>query len=242
MHKIVGFWLLLLGVVPCVAGEIKQVETYLIGPRADGYVGEEFRADVARAMLAVQRGDDQAAWSALSSALAFCGGQKKTAGRPVFSVTSDAEAKEYLASADPQALPTFVDHACPSAYKAAAFLSVRAQDADAAFRYLDRAQELAPHWAEPVAERAYLIGTLGDRAASLEIYQTALGLADRYPSSAYLKPLVLRGIGFALIELDRLDEAQRAFETSLEMEPANEIARNELSYIQKLRGRKATSN
>ncbi len=74
------------------------------------------------------------------------------------------------------------------------------------------------------------------------MYQRSLSLVEKYPSSAYLKPLVLRGIGFALIELDRLDEAQLAFEASLEMEPTSELARNELIYIQQVRARKTASN
>ena len=64
---------------------------------------------------------------------------------------------------------------------------------------------------------------------------------EKYPSSAYLKPLVLRGIGFALTELDRLDEAQLAFEASLEVEPSSELAKNELIYIEQVRARKAAS-
>ena len=232
MSPFLVFFLSLLVVAPCIAGDINQVDTYLAGARADAYIGEEFRADVAKSIVAAQRGDDRAAWSALSSALTFCGEQRSSDGTRVYSVSNDAEAKEYLASAEAGVRTTFVDHACPAAYKAAAFLAVRASDSQAAFAYLDRAQELAPHWAEPVAERAYLVGKLGDRAASLEIYQAALGLTERYPSSAYVRPLVLRGIGFALIELDRLDEAQRAFETSLALEPTSELAKKEMIYIQ----------
>lgn len=233
--------LLLLVTAPGMAQDLGEVDTYLAGPRADAYIGEEFRADVTRSMVAAQRGDDQVAWSALSSALAFCDGHRGSAEAPVYSVTNDAEAREYLASAAAGQRPTFVDHACPAAYKAAAFLAVRADDSTAAFSYLDRAQQLAPHWAEPLAERAYLVGKLGDRAASLGIYQAALDLTDRYPNSAYLKPLVLRGIGFTLIELERLDEARRAFEASLELEPSNELARTELLYIEQLRERQAVS-
>lgn len=114
-----------------------------------------------------------------------------------------------------------------------------ANDSKSAFAHLDRAQQLAPNWAEPLAERAYLVGKMGDRAASLEIYRTALDLTRRYPSSAYLEPLVLRGIGYALIELGRLDEAQRAYEASLELQPTNELAKKELIYIQQARGRGA---
>ena len=242
MRQLVLYFSLLLPAAYCVAGEIKEVDTYLPGAKADAYIGEEFRADVTRAMTSIQRGDDRAAWSSLAEVLTFCNDKKNNNGARVFSVTSDAEAKEYQASAEPGVLTTFVDHACPSAYKAAAFLSIRAKDSDAAFAYLDQAQALAPHWAEPLAERAYLIGSLGDRAASLEVYRAALDLAEKYPSSAYLKPLILRGIGFALIELDRLDEAQRAFESSLQLEPTSELAKNELIYIQQVRARKATSN
>ncbi len=242
MHRVFAFWLLLVGVAPCFAGDIKEVETYVTGVAPDAYIGEEFRADVTRAISTAQRGDDRAAWDALSSVLAFCDQQKGSDGKPVFSVTNDAEAKEYLAEAGSHARPRFVDHACPQAYKTAAFLAVRAKESNAAFGYLDRAQELAPHWAEPLAERAYLIGSLGDRAASLEMYQRSLGLVEKYPSSTYLKPLVLRGIGFALIELDRLDEAQVAFEASLAVEPGNELAKNELIYIEQVRARKAASN
>lgn len=230
---------LLLACGQCLAEQIAEVDTFLAGPLADAYIGQEFRADVTRAMLAAQRGDDAAAWAALSAALAFCDGQKGSDRAPVFSVTSEAEAKQYLAQAAAGVRPTFVDHACPAAYKSAAFLSVRAKASDAAFRYLDRAQALAPHWAEPLAERAYLVGSLGDRAASLALYQQALALVHTYPGSAYLKPLVLRGIGFALIELDRLDDAQQALEASLLVEPGNAIALNELAYIAQLRAKQA---
>ena len=48
---------------------------------------------------------------------------------------------------------------------------------------------------------------------------------EKYPSSAYLKPLVPRGIGFALIELDLLDKAQLAFEASLGVKPNSELAK-----------------
>ena len=242
MRSSLVFLLSLLVVAPCMGEDINQVDTYFVWAKAAAYIGEEFRADVSRSMMAAQRADDPAAWSALSSVVAFCGAHKSSDGTRVYSVTNDAEAKQYLASAKTGVRTTFVDHACPAAYKAAAFLAVRANDSSAALSYLDRAEELAPHWAEPLAERAYLVGKLGDRAASLEIYQAALGLTERYPSSAYLKPLVLRGIGFALIELDRLDEAQRALEASLDLEPTSELAKNELIYIQQVRERQAAPN
>lgn len=49
------------------------------------------------------------------------------------------------------------------------------------------------------------------------------------------RALLLRGKGFALTELKRLDEAAAAYEESLQLEPDHQGARNELLYIQRLR-------
>jgi tetratricopeptide (TPR) repeat protein len=46
---------------------------------------------------------------------------------------------------------------------------------------------------------------------------------------------LLRGRGFALIELGRLDEAETMYQESLKLEPNNAIAKQELEYIAKLR-------
>lgn len=242
MRLSVVVMLSLLVAAPCAAQDVNEVDTFLTGPGADAYIGEEFRPDVAKSVAATQRGDDQAAWSALSSALAFCDQQISSDSTRVYSATNHAEQMEYAASTEAGVRTRFVDHACPAAYKTAAFLAVRANDSKTAFAHLDRAQALAPHWAEPLAERGYLVGKLGDRVASLAIYETALGLTRKYPSSAYLEPLVLRGMGYALIELGRLDEAERAYEASLVLEPTSELAKKELTYIQQARKREAASN
>lgn len=238
MRQLTLCFALLLPAVSCWAGKVKEVDVTLTRGPVDAYIGEEHRATVSRAMQAAQRGDNEAAWALLKAPLAFCDQHKSTDKARVFSVTNDAEAKEYRDAA-PGVTTTFIDQACPAAYKGAAFLAVRANDADAAFGYLDRAEALSPHWAAPMAERAYLVGKLGDRAKSLRIYQEALAVAEKYDSSAYMKPLILRGIGFSLIELDRLDEAEQAFNQSLQLEPGNELAQNELRYIEQLRFAKA---
>ena len=63
----------------------------------------------------------------------------------------------------------------------------------------------------------------------------AEGLDDR------TKARLLRGEGFALTELRRLDEAEQAYQTSLSLDPGNALAQNELKYIAGLKaGAKAT--
>jgi tetratricopeptide (TPR) repeat protein len=44
-----------------------------------------------------------------------------------------------------------------------------------------------------------------------------------------------RGKGFVLIEMDDLDGAEQAFRSSLEIDPDNEVALHELTYIEHLR-------
>jgi tetratricopeptide (TPR) repeat protein len=63
----------------------------------------------------------------------------------------------------------------------------------------------------------------------------AEGLDDR------TRARLLRGEGFALTELRRLDEAEQAYQTSLSLDPGNALAQNELKYIAGLKaGAKAT--
>lgn len=223
------------------AGDIKEIDTYLTAGKADTYIGMEYRPNVVRAGQATARGDDASAWAELKDVLAFCDGQKSTDTLRIYSVGNDAEAKQYRDEAGPDVTVTFVDQACPVAYKMAAFLAVRGGQNDRAFAYLDRAEAVSPHWAEPLAERAYLIGKLGDRQRSLELYEQAMKKAEQYQSSAYLKPLLLRGLGFALTELGRLKEARAAYEDSLKLEPGNALAKNELVYLDQLEAEAAAA-
>jgi Flp pilus assembly protein TadD len=71
---------------------------------------------------------------------------------------------------------------------------------------------------------------------ALDSHMRAEALAGKYPSQRPHLSLALRGKGFALIELQRLDEAEVAFKSSLEIEPNNKLALNELGYIKRLRG------
>ena len=67
---------------------------------------------------------------------------------------------------------------------------------------------------------------------SLAVYEEGLnlpGLKDRD------RARLLRGKGFALTELGRLDDAEAAYQASLTSEPGNERALKELDYIRRVR-------
>lgn len=215
-------------------GEIEEVATELQGA-AEKYPGSEFRASVNQATAYSQQGKPAVAWNTLQPALLYCDEKQSAGSEQVYSVADASEEAEYRIAASPGTKLVFVDWACPMAYKSAAFLAVQSKETERALALLDRAQALAPHWAEPLAERAYLIGHLGDRPAALALYRKALLLAEKYRSSAHAKALILRGIGFSLTEMGDLDGASQAYRDSLLVEPGSKLAKDELDYIEGLR-------
>lgn len=92
----------------------------------------------------------------------------------------------------------------------------------------------APDNVNYLAEYAYTVRLTGEVERSLELYKRtetlASNLSDR-PSAAHWRAVALRGQGFALTELQRWDEATKAYQRSLKYEPKSEIARDELRYI-----------
>ena len=106
---------------------------------------------------------------------------------------------------------------------------------DAVFS-IDCGLELERDHPELWNERGYLLGKLKRHQESLECYLRAASVRDWAPASQTAR--ALRGQGAQLIDLDRLSEAEEVLRRSLELEPESEVARNELKYIEDLRGRR----
>lgn len=103
---------------------------------------------------------------------------------------------------------------------------------------LGKALELAPHNPQFLSERGYLLQQRKDWAAMLESNRVAAemtALASPDDSRDQERARALRGQGFALIELDRLDAAEAAFRESLKLDPGSQMALDELTYIDQLR-------
>lgn len=220
------------------AGQLEEVSTELQSVAVVKHSGSEYREAVGRATDYAQKGRYDAAWNVLQPALLFCDEKKNSAKEVFYGVANQAEEKQYRDSAPPGAKVTFVDWACPMAYKSAGFMAVQTNEPDRAAALLGRAETLAPHWASAVAERAYSMGKFGDRPGSLATYRRALVLAEKYSAPADVKGLILRGIGFALTELGDLDGATEAYKDSLKVDPSNALAKGELEYIDGLRAEK----
>lgn len=74
---------------------------------------------------------------------------------------------------------------------------------------------------------------MGKREEALQEYEAVIARGEEIAPSR--RAVALRGRGFQLIELNRLDEAERAFRDSLQIDPDNELALHEIGYIAHLR-------
>jgi tetratricopeptide (TPR) repeat protein len=83
-----------------------------------------------------------------------------------------------------------------------------------------------------VAERGAALTGLKRWPEVLANYEDGLKLDDL---SDHFKAVMHRGRGFALVELDKLDDGEAAYKESLKFEPGNARAMSELQYIARVR-------
>jgi tetratricopeptide (TPR) repeat protein len=187
---------------------------------------------------ATQKHDNASAWLKLEPVLKFCDKKTSSKEKTYVSVATDEEAALFKRDHPAESQVALIDIACPMAYTNAAFFMEETNDPSRAADFLQRAHTLAPYLAEPLAEplaeRAYLFRVQGDNATALATYQSALSLANHYDSSSYMRALIVRGIGFVQTELGDLTKAKEAYKQSLLIEPSNQLAKNELIYIDKI--------
>jgi hypothetical protein len=102
-----------------------------------------------------------------------------------------------------------------------------------ALTYLDRGLAMQPQNGRLTSEKATALVNLhrpGDALAMIDAWLAANPLGG-----ATTRARLLRNKGFALVELDRLDEGEAAYRDSLKAEPGHQGALYELDYIAKLR-------
>jgi Flp pilus assembly protein TadD len=151
-----------------------------------------------------------------------------------YTFQSKAEYEEFKAGA---AEPfEWIDWGYRDCFQMQAFVRSERNDFEGALRILEQVKQLAPISAGTAVEMGYAFNQLRRFREALDSHMRAEALAGKYPSQRPHLSLALRGKGFALIELQRLDEAEVAFKSSLEIEPNNKLALNELGYIKRLRG------
>jgi tetratricopeptide (TPR) repeat protein len=224
------FWL-----AACVHAhaQVSIVETRMFST-AERKLGAEWREDLQRVMEAIESGDPAAAERLLQPIRTWCDASQRP-GRPVVSVANTAEYDLYMAGRNDGEPTEWIDIACPTAYHLTGYLYAGMKRMPEAMPWLDRAIALAPYFPDPRNERAFVLAQTASLPEALAAYRDTLALAEAHPSAACIRPLSLRGIGYVLVEMGDLDGAQASYEASLQIDPDNETAKNELEYIARQR-------
>lgn len=215
---------------PVAMAQKKIVVTYAQGSYEHG-IGAQYRDVVAAAVAAARDNQDMAGAAVLLAPVLHYCDQQQMPERIAVSVANVEEYDHYMTSHHDGMPVEWIDHACPAAYKTAAFINIDDKDYTAGIAMLAKAIAMAPYWPEPLAEQGFALNQAGRSQDALVSYRRALKLVDTYPSARYLKAVVLRGIGYSLVELADLEGARAAYEQALEVEPGNGLALRELEYI-----------
>jgi tetratricopeptide (TPR) repeat protein len=112
---------------------------------------------------------------------------------------------------------------------------------DEARATLEQAVALSPSNSMYLSELAYTYQVSKDWERMRALFQQAADAAALSPDARRKPELgrALRGLGFALVELGHLDEAEAAFRRCLDLDPQDERAQGELAYLQSLRAARA---
>jgi tetratricopeptide (TPR) repeat protein len=127
----------------------------------------------------------------------------------------------------------WIPNVYPRAYYYLGFLRVQAEKYEEALKALDRGQRLEPTNPRFLLEKSQALLRAGRQGEAFDI---CLSITECGPFvSAVDVATACRSRGFIQIERGRLDLAEREFRTSLKLQPGNEVALNELEYIEHLR-------
>lgn len=233
------FWCLALVQIVMVgarAAETESFDTFYSWPDTEPGLGVECRASIPAAVADIKAKRLEQADQKLSKTLLCFHALMLDADSVYVTVANAAEFAKYQLEYQPSNSAFWIDWGYREAIHLKAFILSANRDFDGALELLQRETDTAPFAAAPHNERGYILGFgLRRLQEALESYRRALSLAREFQSSRNDEPIALRGIGFLLIELNDLDQAESMFKKSLELDPSSNIARNELQYIKQLK-------
>ena len=162
--------------------------------------------------------------------------------RRIYCARSLAESLAYMLEAAAAKQPAVaLDQTWADAlfYKGFVLLDLRRYD-EAALWY-EKALALSPSNARYLAERGEIEKARRDWPAALATFQRAADAASLSPedNKSFEQRRAWRGISFALVEMNRLDEAETWLAKCLALDPGDEKALGELAYIRQQRAKGA---
>ena len=112
------------------------------------------------------------------------------------------------------------------------FIAVEREDWSNAMKYIDRGLKLEPDHPLLLCEKAMILSRMGRHGEAYKLFMKASDSRSWAPAN--LRARALRGAGVALVDLRKLDEAEKLLKKCLELDPENDVAKNELAYIKHL--------
>jgi len=215
----------------CVSQPTITVDEEPQAPNPLGLMVEGYR------LLSEQQPDQAITY--FDQAIDLCQGQLQADTGKIYAVRSQAEAMYYLLGASAAGTDAMtVDTTCPDALFLKAYAMIDLDRMDEAESLLKSALEFAPVNARYLSELGHIYQSRGDWDRALGSFSAAEDSAQRFsPESVKQAELsrAKRGMGYNLIELGRLNEAETKFRECLEINPDDETASNELIYIEDIR-------
>lgn len=198
---------------------------------------QQQHVDAAARLL--QQGKPAEAIDGIDKVIAHFEAQRKEKTDLAYCARSPAESLAYLLQAAKDKTPASVyGPAWCDAYFLRGYALVELGRTAEARAALERAVRLAPREAHYRSELAELYARDKNWNDALAAFDASAKVAeesvDKERRNAELGR-ALRGKGFALVELGRLDEAEAMYRRCLEIDPADRKATNELRYVQQRR-------
>jgi len=165
----------------------------------------------------------------------------KDGSRTVFCARTKKEAGVYIAMVIATAKSIMVESDIWSeALYHKAYAEVEFKNYEKAKGLLEKTIELSPYNPGYLSELGHIFQIEKNWDKSLEIYNKAKEYAEEFsPESVknYELGRALRGMGYTLVEMGRLDEAEEIYKKCLQINSNDRSALNELEYIKGLRAK-----
>lgn len=113
-----------------------------------------------------------------------------------------------------------------------AYIAVERKDWRLSHKYINESLVLEPDNPTLLSEKAMILSSMGNKEEAYKTYMKAITI--RPWSTNKCRAKAMRGAGVTLIDMGKLEEAQRLLEESLKLEPDNELAKREILYIKQL--------
>ncbi|RYY73082.1 MAG: tetratricopeptide repeat protein [Gammaproteobacteria bacterium] len=157
----------------------------------------------------------------------------------VFSSRGSVETLYYMALAATQGVDAMaVDTTCSDALYFRGYSELDLGNIALAQTYIERAIEMSPNNSVYLSELGHIHQTNKKWNEALATFTDSEDSAELYsPEQVKVGELTRakRGVGYALIELQRFDEAELKYQECLKLDPSDKGSVNELEYIKSLR-------